>query len=648
MLSFFRRISNSKIGTWVVAAIGLAILAGFALADLSNFGTGQIGSMGMGSSTLAKVGDQQIDDRDMSDAMQRRLQQVRQQKADADYSTILGDFNDVLEALIDQSSLLAFADKYHFPLSKRLIDAEIAQIPGTKGLNGQFSDQAYQSFLAQQHLTDAGVRQIIAGGLLQRLLVTPVVANARVSVGMAQPFASMLLEAREGEAAVVPADAFKAGLKPTDAEVQQFYTDNRAHYMIPEQRVLRIARIGPDQVANVTASDQEIAKYYNDNKATFAPSETRSLSQVVVPDQVTANGITQRAKGGLALADAAKPAGSNAAVTSLKDQSLQAYSGVAGSSAAKAVFAAPEGAVVGPIHTDFGWAVMKVESVKKGGGKSLDQARAEIAAKLNSDKRKGAIEDLVAKVQDSLDNGSNFTEAVSAAKLSVITTPLITATGASRGDASFKLPPELAPVLKSGFDMAPNDEPEIVPLQGDAGYAIVSPAQIVPSAAAPLANIRDQVASDWVNDQALRRARAAAAKIAAKAAGNVSLVDAIKSSGAAIPPPRPIAARRIQISNAQGAALSALRLLFSTAAGRSQIAPNPQGGGFIVVKTNKISQGNAMSSPGLIGQVQGELNRGSTEDYASEFLADLKRNMKVKRNESAIQAFKARLVSSGG
>jgi len=648
MLSFFRRISNSKIGTWVVFAIGLAILAGFALADLSNFGTGQIGSMGMGSSTLAKVGDQQVDDRDMSDAMQRRLQQVRQQKSDADYSTILGDFNDVLEALIDQSSLLAFADKYHFPLSKRLIDAEIAQIPGTKGLNGQFSDQAYQSFLAQQHLTDAGVRQIIAGSLLQRLLVTPVVANARVSVGMAQPFASMLLEAREGEAAVVPADAFKAGLKPTDAQVQQFYAGNRARYMIPEQRVLRIARIGPDQVANVTASDQEIAKYYNDNKATYAPSETRSLSQVVVPDQATANGIAQRAKGGVALADAAKPAGSNAAVTTLKDQSQQAYSGVAGSNAANAVFAAPDGAVVGPIHTDFGWAVVKVESVKKGGGKTLDQARAEIAAKLNSGKRKGAIEDLVAKVQDSLDNGSNFTESVSAAKLPVTTTPLITATGASRADASFKLPPELAPVLKSGFDMAPSDEPEIVPLQGDAGYAVVSPAQVVPSAAAPLASIRDQVASDWVNDQALRRARAAATQIAAKASGNVSLAEAIKSAGAAIPAPRPIAARRIQISNTQGAALSALRLLFTTAAGKSQMAPNPQGGGFIVVKTSKIAPGNAMSSPGLIGQVQSELNRASTEDYADEFLADLKRNMKVKRNESAIQAFKARLVSSGG
>jgi peptidyl-prolyl cis-trans isomerase D len=648
MLSFFRRISNSKIGTWVVAAIGVAILAGFALADLSNFGTGQIGGLGMSSTTLAKVGDQQVTDQDMSDAMQRRLQQVRQQRPEADYSSIIGDFNDVLAALVDQSSLLAFADKYHFGLSKRLIDAEIAQIPGTKGLNGEFSEQAYQQFLQQQHLTDGGVRQIISGDLLQRLMITPIVANARVPVGMASPYASLLLEAREGDAAIVPADAFKAGLKPTDAQVQQYYTANRSRYMIPEQRALRIARIGPEQVANVTASDQEIAKYYNDNKATYGASETRSLSQVVVPDQASANGIAQRAKGGATLAAAAAPAGSNAAVTSLTDQSQQAYAGVAGNAAATTVFAAPSGAVVGPIKTAFGWAVVKVDSVKKVTGKTLDQASAEIAAKLNTDKRKGAIEDLVAKVQDSLDNGSNFTEAVGAAKLPVTTTPLITANGTSRTDSSYKLPPELAPVLKSGFAIEPNDEPEVVALTGDQGYAVVSPSQVVPSTPAPLASIHDQVAGDWVNDQALQRARAAAEQIAAKAGGNVSLADAIKSAGVAIPAPRPIAARRIQISDAQGNVAPALKLLFTTGVGKSKMAANPQGGGYFIVKTDKITPGNAMISPGLIGQVQNELNQASAADYAQEFLADIKRDMKAKRNESAIQAFKARLVSSGG
>src|SRR6476469_6981052 len=211
MLSFFRRVSKSKIGTGIMAFVLVAILAGFAIADLTNFGSGQI-NFGMGSGTLAKVGDQAVSERDLSDAMQRRLQQERQQRPEADYSTIVGDLNPVLDALIDERTMLAFSDKYGFPLSKRLIDAEIAQIPGTKGLNGQFSQQAYQQFLAQQRLSDPQVRQILAGGLLQRLLLTPIATNVRVPLGMATPYASMLLEQREGEAAIVPIEAFKAGL----------------------------------------------------------------------------------------------------------------------------------------------------------------------------------------------------------------------------------------------------------------------------------------------------------------------------------------------------------------------------------------------------------------------------------------------------
>ena len=57
MLSFFRRVSKSKIGTGIMAVVLIGILAGFAISDLRNFGSGDIG-FGMGSSTLVKVGDQ--------------------------------------------------------------------------------------------------------------------------------------------------------------------------------------------------------------------------------------------------------------------------------------------------------------------------------------------------------------------------------------------------------------------------------------------------------------------------------------------------------------------------------------------------------------------------------------------------------------
>lgn len=643
MLSFFRRVTKSKVGTWIMVGIPIAILAGFTSGGISNFGSGNIG-FGLGNSALAKVGDEEVSDREMSQAMERRLTEVRRERPNADYATIAGDFEAMLKSLIDQRTLIAFANKYNFRLSKPLIDAEIAQIPATKGLDGKFSQQAYLGFLAQQHLTDAQVREIISGGILERSLLVPVSTNPRVSVGMATPYASMLLESREGEGAVIPIAAFRTGLNLTDADLQRYYAANRARYMIPEQRVLRIARIGPAQVAGFTASDQDIAAYYNTNKATYAPKDLRTLSQAVVPDQATANAIAAKARAGTALAAAA---GANGAATSLTDQSRDAYAGVAGDKVAAAVFAAPLGAIVGPLQSDFGWVVVKVDSVKSQGGKSLDQARGEIAAKLTADKRKQAIEDIVDKVQNAVDDGGSFTEAAAQSKLAVTLTPLINANGTSRSDPAYKSPPELAPAIKTGFEIAPNDPPEVVTLPNGQGYALVSPGQVVASAPAPLASIRDRVATDWIDTQAAQRAQAAGTAIVAKTARGVPLSDAVKQAGVPLPPVAPLAARRIQIATAQGQVPPPIKLLFTLAQGKSRMIADPQAHAFFIVKVNKIVPGNAMFQPSLIGQMQNELRDPLSSDYAEEFVAALRDLMKVKRNEAAIQTLKTRLVSSG-
>jgi peptidyl-prolyl cis-trans isomerase D len=644
MLSSLRALQKTKVGTAIVAIFFVLILIGFASTGVTNFGSGNLG-FGMTSSTLAKVGGEQVTEQEMSDAMQRRLQQVRQEKPEADYSTIIGDIDSILGELIDEKTMLAFAEKFHFPLSKRLVDAEIAQMPQTKGPGGQFSEQAYQAFLAQQRLTDAQVRQVLTGGLLERYLLTPVAANARISVGMATPYAAMMLESREGEVAAIPIQAFEAGLKPTDADLQQYYSSNRGRYMVPEQRVLRIARIGPEQVAGVTASDQEITNYYNAHKGDYASKETRDISQAVVADEATANAIATKAKAGATIAAAA---GANAAVTALKDQSSDAYASVAGKDAAAAVFAAPSGAIVGPVKSTFGWAVAKVDSVKTIGGKTLDQAKAEIAAKLNADKRKGAIEDIVDKVQDAVDNGNNFAEASAQAKLPITTTPLVTSNGTSRSDSNFKLPPELAPALKTGFDLEPNDPPEIVTLPNDQGYALVSPGQVVRAAPAPLASVRDQVAKDWIDSQAMVRARQAATQIEAKLEHGTPFAQAMKEAGSTLPPVHPLQARRIQLAMSQGPVPAPLKMLFTLGEGKSRMFPDPQGRGFFIVKVDKLTPGNAMAQPALIGQMQNELQQGVSQDYGQEFLAAMRKELGVKRNEGAIQSFKARMMSSGG
>jgi peptidyl-prolyl cis-trans isomerase D len=175
---------------------------------------------------------------------------------------------------------------------------------------------------------------------------------------------------------------------------------------------------------------------------------------------------------------------------------------------------------------------------------------------------------------------------------------------------------------------------------------MVSPQQVVPAAPAPLATIRDQVAADWINDQALNRARTVADAISAKASQGMSLADAAKQAGVALPPVAPLGARRIQLATAQGQVPAALRVLFSIPQGKSRVGAAP-GKGFYVVKVNKIVPGNALFQPALIGQMQTQLQQTLSEDYAREFVGAIRSHLNVKRNDSAIQALKSRLASSG-
>ena len=644
MLRTFRHLSKSKLGTFVMAAVLIAILAGFAVADLSNFGTGNVG-FGLSSSTVADVGGKKISEREMSDAMQRRLQDVRQERPEADYPNIVGDFDQILEALITNRALVSFAEKFGFHLSKRLIDAEIAQIPQTRGLNGQFSEDNYRAFLAQQQLTDAQVRDIISGGLLQRILLAPIAANPRVPIGIATPYASMLLEAREGEAAVIPVDLFKAGLNPNETQLQLYYAGNRKRYIVPEQRVIRIARIGPEQVGNVAASDQEIAAYYNANQATYGAKQTRNLTQAVVSSQAAANAIAARAKGGAALAAAA---GSGGAVTSVQDQTRQAYASVAGNNVAAAAFGAPSGGVVGPIQSDFGWVVVKVDSVKSEGGKSLEQARAEIATKLNDDKRKQALEEIVDRVQTAVDEGGNFAEAAAQAKLQPSVTPLVLADGTSRANPGYKSPPELAPAIKAGFEIAPNDPAEIITLPDNQGYAFVSPAEVVAAAPAPFASVRDRLRTDWIESEAQLRARNAAQAIEGKTGRGTPLNQAVREAAISLPAVRPIAARRIQIATATSPVPPAIRALFTLGQGKSRMVADPQSRSFFVVKVNKVVPGNALLQPALIGQMQQELQQALVQDYAAQFVTAVRKEMNIRRNDKVIAAQKQRIAAGSG
>lgn len=641
MSNFARRMSKSWVGSAVLALFLIILLAGFAMQDISQYISGN-----PSGGALVSVGDEEVSDRDVSGALQRRLTDVRQTNPAADYTTLAKDFDPLIDLLIQDAAIRAFAADQDMTLSKRLVDAEIAKIPATKGLDGKFSQAAYQNFLNQQKLTDPELRKLLSSGLLQRLVLGAGSANGRIPVGMATPYASMLLEAREADIQLVPTARFLAGIPaPTDADIATYYRTNARAYTVPEQRVLNVARIGPSQVANVVPSDKEIADYYNANKATYAGTTRRVISQAVVQAKAQADAIVARARAG-SFADAAKPAGFSAADISVGPQTREQFAKLTSDRVAAAAFGAASGAVVGPIQSDLGWHVVKIDSIQVESGKSLAAARPEILQRLTTDKRKNALADLITKVEDSIADGSSFSDAVRASGLTAVKSPPLLSNGTSRANPAFKLPADLAPVLAAGFDMAAGDDPQVETLPGDAGYALVSVDQVIAAAPAPLAAIRDRVTADWKIAQGRAKARAVAAAIAAKVAKGMTIQAASAASGVTLPPPNKAAIRRLQLAEMGNNVPPALNLMFALSQGGSRMIADPQGRGFVIIKLNKITPGNALLQPNLVARTQSEFGQAVSSEYAEQMVRAIQADLGVKRNDEAIAAARKRILGS--
>ena len=650
MIASFRRLTKSMVGSIIMVLFFVAILAGFALQDIS----GTIGSFGgnLSKNTLAKAGSEELTEREFSAELQRRLAEVRQENPAADYSALASEFQPMLESLLQQKALAAFASGQDITLSKRLVDAEIARLPQTRGLDGRFSDEAYARFLTQIRMTDSELRQQISRLLINRIMLAPAAAEARVPVGLARPYAAMQLEVREADVALFPTEPFLGAVgDPSDPQLQQFYRSNVARYTVPEQRVIDIARIGPEQVAKVAATDKEIADYYRANQATYGSKSQRVISQVVLPSQQAANGLAAKLRSGQSFADAARPLGYSAADISVGPQTREEFAKLTSEQVAAAAFAANagNGAIVGPVRSNLGWHVVKIDRLQDVGGRSLDAVRGEIAEKLTADKREDALADLIAGIEDGIADGKNFREALAGTGIQPIRTPAITAGGTAPRQPDYKFPTELAPALRAGFELGQGDDPVVESLGGNAGYVLVGVDQVVSAAPAPLAEVRERVVRDWKVKQAVEQARTAASRAAAALSKGASMADAVKASGAKVsmPAPRHETVRRIQLAQMGNEVPPALKMMFSLAEGRSRMVADPGGRGFVLVKVTKIVPGDVTLQPGLVSQLQREFQQPFATEYAEQYTRAIEAEVGVKRNQEAIDDAKRRIIGGG-
>jgi peptidyl-prolyl cis-trans isomerase D len=642
MISFIRRLFNSKVGlAFTFVFIGLVAFA-FAAGDISN--TGGLGSFTGNSGTVAKVGDGSISSADLQSRTQMVFDRNRQQRPDLEMTEFMaaGGLDNVLDQLVQGLALTEYAGKQGMHASKRLIDGEIASIPAFKDASGNFSEQLYRNMLQQQRITDAALRQDIARDIYSRQILAPVTMGSRISVDMTKPYASLLLEAREGRISVIPAKLFLSNDQPAAQELAEFYRRNADRFTVPEQRQLRYVLIDKARFEKSAApGEAEIARYYEENKANYAAREARTLAQLIVPTQAAANVIAAKVKGGASLADAAKSAG--LAVATLNDLSEQQYAEKSSAAVAKGAFATAKGDLAPIAKSPLGWHVVQVTEVTTTPARSLAAVRAEITAALQEQKAAEAMANFLATAEDQIAEGTTFEEFAKDASLPIKATPALLRNGSTVEQADYQAPPELRPLLEPAFGMELDDEPQMVTISPDQLYALVDVTEIKAAAPPPLDKVRDVIVQQFQLERASARAKAAADQVVAKMAKGADFAKALAETGLKVPPPQPIGGKRADIARGGQQVPPPLALLFSMVEGSTKRLEAGNDQGWFVVKLDKIQRGDAGNQPDLVNAVRQEMSRVAGNEYAEQFTRAVQQHVGVKKNETAIAEVKRQL-----
>jgi peptidyl-prolyl cis-trans isomerase D len=645
MLTFFRRGITAKIMLGVLA-IGL-----FAIV-ITGFGTGGMGLGDLGGlrgSTVATVEGHRITTTELTDEANRQLAGMRRQQPELDMANFLrrGALEQIADQMVTIAATVAFAREQGLAVSKRMIDREIASVPAFQNLAGQFDQATFLRAIAQERMTEEQLREDIANRLIQRQLILPAAGSAHVPQGLAHQYASLLLESRTGIVGGVPTEAMGPGAEPSDQEVAKFYSENVGRYTIPERRVLRYARFGPANVAaQAKATEAEIAAAYASNPE-YAARETRRLSQVILPDEAAARGLAQRIAGGMSFAQAAQQAGFAPSDTAVGEQTKEAYARLSSPAVANAAFAAARGAVAGPIRSELGWHVVRVEDVRMAAGRPLAAVRGALAAAIERQKAQNLVADLAGRIENGVGEGLSFGEIVQRERLEARDTVPVTATGAAPGNPGWQAPPEVAPLLDAGFELEPNDEPVVEPLGETGDYALLAVTQVIPAAPPPLAQIRARVKGDLIARRALERARAVATAIVSKINAGTPPAQAFAEAQVRLPPTETITATRRDVARQSGQVPPPLAMLFSLPRGKARLLAAPNGRGWFIVYLDKVVPGDANKEPGLVEAVRGEFARVLGDEYGGQFTRAIRAAADVKRNEGALRRLKRELMGAG-
>src|SRR5215475_12714328 len=314
----------------------------------------------------------------------------------------------VLESLIRRELLTKRSHDLGYRVSDAALREAVQSEPAFQ-VDGVYSPDAAKAALAQAGISVDTYKDQLRTELQQLQLEGGIRASYFLTPAELTRLTDLEDQQREVRFITVPADRFHSATAVTDAAVQAYYKEHLAQFMNPESARLQYAELRLEALAaQQQLSDADLHAAYEKEKSRLEVPEKRHARHILITGKDDAAALAQ-AQQVLAQVKSGKDFGELAKQYSQDPGSAQNGGdlGWAERSAfvkpfADALFGMKVGEIAGPVKTQYGYHIIRLEEIQRGEGKSFEEARPEIEAQLRKDRATDHFGDIQEQLQSKL------------------------------------------------------------------------------------------------------------------------------------------------------------------------------------------------------------------------------------------------------
>ncbi|MCV6824183.1 MULTISPECIES: peptidylprolyl isomerase [Halocynthiibacter] len=399
----------SKFFAWLLVGMLCIGLAGFSIT-----------SFGGGATPVAKVGDTEVTANEYALALQAELRGFSQQmgvNVTLPMAVEAGVDRQVQAQLINRATLDNETAKVGLSVGDEHVARLLAETPGFIGLDGSFDREAYRFTLQQSGLTESQFEESVRADAARSLYEQATLGGITAPESLVDNALAYVAGRRDFTWAIVDEALLDEELpEATEEDLVAYHAANEDAFTLPARKRITYAWVTPtDLIDEVDVAEEELRALYNDRAEQYQVPERRLVERLVFSsEEAAASAKSMIDAGETTFQSLVEGRGLTMGDVDLGDQS-KADLGEAGD----AIYAMEEPGIIGPLPTDLGPALFRMNAILSAQTTTYEEALPELREELVGDVARRRIEDSLEEIDDKLASGVSLEQLVEETSLTL-------------------------------------------------------------------------------------------------------------------------------------------------------------------------------------------------------------------------------------